>query len=92
MNYSTLTLTITKEEARDTIAKRVSGVKIRDFHGRYEFTSPVGYHLAELSDMSLSNGEQGSQLKYRTAIISPVAAPARSKARQIKDAVAKYRY
>ena len=92
MNYSTLTLTITKEEARDVIAKRISGVKIREFNGRYEFMSPIGYHLAELSDVSLPNGDRGSQLKYRTAILSPIAAPARSKARQIKDAVAKYRY
>ena len=92
MNYSTLTLTITKEEARDMIAKRVSSVKIREFHGRYEFRSPVGYHLAELSDVSLPNGEQGSQLKYRTAMISPIAAHARSKARQITDAVVKYSY
>ena len=92
MNFSTVTLTVTKEEARARIAERISGVRTRKSNGRYEFTSPVGFRLAELSDASLPSGEQGSQLKYRTAIISPVVAPARSKALEIKNAVAKYRY
>ena len=92
MNYSTMTLTVTQEEARDMIAERVLAVKIRESNGHYEFRSPVGIHLAELSGVNLPNGEQGSRLKYRTAMISPIAAPARSKAQQIKDVVAKYRY
>ena len=92
MNYSTLTLTLSKEEARNAIAERVSGVKVKRSDGYYTYMSPAGFHLAELSDVTLPDGNQGSRLKYRIAMISPVAAPARSKARQIKRAVEKYRY
>ncbi|QOS13432.1 uncharacterized protein HfgLR_20985 (plasmid) [Haloferax gibbonsii] len=92
MKYETLDLTIPKEQARDVIAARVDGVRIREFHEYYEFTSLSGFHLAELSDRRLPNGERGARIKYRTAIVSPVAATARSKAREIKNAVEKYRY
>ncbi len=92
MKYEALDLTIPKEQARDVIAARVDGVRIREFHGYYEFTSLSGFHLAELSGRKLPNGERGARLKYRTAIVSPVAAAAHSKAREIKSAVEKYRY
>ena len=92
MNYATMRLEITAAEARDIIAERVDGVRIREFHGHYEFRSPSGIHLAELSDLTLPDGDRGAQLKYRTAVISPVAALARSKAWQIKRAVEQHRY
>ena len=92
MNYATLELAISKDEARAIIAEHVDGVHIRESRGDYEFRSPTGFHLAAVSDLSLPNGEQGARLKYRTSMISPVAALARSKARRIKTAVEKHRY
>lgn len=92
MNYATMDLEISKEAARERIESRVSGVRIKTAQDRYEFSSPMGFHLAELSTATLPNGEEGARLKYRTAIISPVAAVARSKAQQIRRAVESHRY
>ena len=92
MNYETVDLELTAQAAREEITDRVGGLQVREFRDRYEFSSPLGFHLAELTPVTLSNGEAGSRLTYRTAVVSPVAAVARAKAQRIRRAVEPYGY
>lgn len=92
VNYQSIDLALAPDEARDIVAERVPGVTIREFRDRYEFVSPIGYHLAELSETRLPNGDRGAELTYRTAMISPVAARARRKAEAIREALSDHRY
>ncbi|MFC7168687.1 hypothetical protein [Halobium salinum] len=92
MNYAVLDLTLDAEAARDRVVDRVSGVSVRSADDRYEFLTPSGFHLAELSNATLPDGEHGSRLTYRTAMVSPVAASARRKAEAVCAALAPYRY
>lgn len=92
MNYAELDLAVDREAARERITDRVSGISVRTTGERDEFLTPSGFHLAELAGVTLPNGERGSRLTYRTAIVSPVAAHARLKAQQIRDAIEPHRY
>lgn len=91
-NYRTLTLQIEKEAARKLISQKVGGMKVRERSGTIEYSMPSGMHLATLTDIRLPNGERGSRLKYRTAIVSTWAIHARTKAREIHDAVPDHKY
>jgi hypothetical protein len=92
MNYESIDLVLSPGEARELVGTRVSGIDVRRFGDRYEFVSPLGYHLAELAPVRLPDGEGGSRLTYRTAMVSPIAANARRKASEIRTALADYRY
>ena len=91
MNYESIDLALDPDEARSIVTERVSGLTVREFGDRYEFTSPLGYHLAELSETRLGDGERGARLTYRTAMVSPIAANARRKAREIRSALDAHR-
>lgn len=90
MNYETLLLDVSRDEARETVTDRVSGLRVTEFHDYVEFSTSFGFHLAELADAQLPGGKTGTRLRYRTAIVSPVAAVARSKAQEIKRALESY--
>lgn len=89
--YSAIDLAIDKEAADELITRRVSGISRQVQGGSYEYKTPSGMHLATVSDVRLSSGDQGSRLRYRTTILAPFAAHARSKAREIRKAVAEHR-
>jgi hypothetical protein len=91
MNYASLELSVEPAEARRAILRRVPGLSVTEFDGRHEFQTRTGFHLAELSATTLPNGERGSILRYRTAMISPIAAHARWKAEAIRSAVDEHR-
>jgi hypothetical protein len=92
MNYDSVDLVLPPGEARELVRAQVSGIDVRTLGDRYEFVSPLGYHLAELAPVGLPDGERGTRLTYRTAMVSPVAANARRKAAEIRAALADYRY
>lgn len=92
MQYSTIDLTLDTETARERILARVSGITCRETDGSIVFRSSSGFHLAELTEVTLPNGETGTRLSYRTTILSPTAATARRKAKRIRDAVESQRY
>lgn len=91
MRYSTITLDIDKETARERISERVRNVRTKTEQGRVEYTTNAGLVLAVLTDAKLPSGDQGSKLRYRTAIISTHHSHAKETARKIRDAVESYR-
>lgn len=92
MNYRSVDLKIERDAARRIIANRVTAVVIQDAGNTVEIRSPAGFHLASLSDVTLPDGERGTKLRYRTAIISSSAAHARRWAKKIRDTMVEYEY
>lgn len=84
-------LGIDRETARSLIVERINSIRSRELDAVTEFSTPTGFHLAELSATSFPDGSEGSTLRYRTAMISPVAANARRKSAQIRDTVKEHR-
>ncbi|WP_254546191.1 hypothetical protein [Halomarina pelagica] len=91
VEYETLYLRVTKEEAARRISERVEHVACADEGGVIDYRTNVGVHLATLSDVTLESGEPGTKLRYRTSVIRPHLFHARNEARQIRDAVERYR-
>lgn len=91
MRYSTITLDVDKETAREHISERVRNVRTKTERGRIEYTTNPGLVLAVLTDETLPSGERGSKLRYRTAIVSTHYSHAKETARKIRDAVEPYR-
>jgi len=92
VNYRTLDLQIEMDTARKVITHEVGGLTVREHAGTIEYTMPSGMHLATLSAIRLPNGERGTRLKYRTAIVSSWAIHARTKAQEIHRAVAAHKF
>lgn len=92
MKYESITLDLELEEARKLVGNRVSGLSVREQKGRIEYASQSGYRLAVLKETTLPNGDAGTTLQYRTTMLSPTAAFARQKAREIRHAVDSHRY
>ena len=92
MHYESILLSIEVDQARTLISERVLGISARKVDGTIEYESQTGYHLADLTETTLPNGKSGAQLRYRAVMISPTAAYARQKAREIRDAVVSYQY
>lgn len=90
MNYDEIILSIEKDEARKRIAEHVSDMRVTTTDGEVEYRTNAGLWLAVLSDATLPSGEQGSKLRYRTSLITPFLAHARTKARKIRRAVENY--
>jgi hypothetical protein len=90
VNYESLLLDVKRDEARRLVADGVAGVRVTEFHDYVEFSTVFGFHLAELEDARLPDGSRGTRLTYRTAIISPVAAVARAKAREIRATLERF--
>ena len=91
MNYRSMVLNITPEEAAEIIRSTDIEVRSRTRGNEIEFTTPGGYHVASLSPISLPDGSRGARLKYRTALVAPFAAHARRSARTIKATMTDYR-
>jgi len=87
MNYRTVDLPVDLADARRHIAERVDGLVVEEASGSVEFRTPSGLRLATLSPVTLSDGERGTRLEYRTAIVSSSAAHARRKAAEIRAAI-----
>lgn len=87
MNYRSVDLPIDLAEARRRIAERVDGLVVEEAPDVAEFRTPSGLRLATLTEVTLPDGEPGTRLEYRTAIVSSSAAHARRKAAEIRAAV-----
>lgn len=92
LNSRRVDLRIEKEAAKKLIGRSVSGVSTRERGRVIEYTMPSGMHLATLTDVERSNGDRGTRLEYRTAVVAPWADHARRKARTIRDAAIEYRH
>lgn len=90
MNYRSVDLDISPEEAADIIRSTDIDVRSRTQGNEIKFTTPGGYHVASLSPTTLPDGSRGVSLKYRTTIIAPFAAHARRTARRIKATLTEY--
>lgn len=90
MNYRSIDLDIPPEEAREIINATVTGVRSKDRGTDIVYTTPGGYTIAFLTSISIRDGEPGTRLKYRTAMISPSAAHARRRAWKIKSVLSRY--
>ena len=90
MNYQSIDLNISPEEAAAIIRSTDIDVWSRTQGNEIEFTTPGGYHVASLSPTSLPNGTRGARLRYRTVMIAPFAVHARRRARNIKAALVDY--
>lgn len=91
VSYNTVYLDVAKEAAAHRIKAKLPGVHRRTVDDSYRYQTPNGVHLATLSDATVESGRQGSKLRYRTSVVRPHLAPARSKAKAIRDAVDEYR-
>lgn len=91
MRYEEIVLSIEQDEARNHIADHVSDLRVTTSDGKIEYRTNAGIRLAVLSDATLPSGEKGSKLRYRTTLITPSLAHARTKARTIRRAVENYK-
>lgn len=84
-------LSVDKEDARSRIIESVENIRSSQNNDRITIRSPTGINLAILSDYDLPDGTHGSKLEYRTGPMIPHGiAPAVTKAKRIRGAVAKY--
>lgn len=90
MNYRSIVLEISLEEAADIIRSADIEVRSRTRGNEIDFTTLGGYHVASLSPTALPDGSPVSRLRYRTALVAPYAAHARRRARRIKAALTEY--
>lgn len=91
MAYRTVDLDIGKGAARTAIMSYVNGLRTRTGGSTIEFISPAGYHVASLSDSTLSEGETGSRLKYRVSWLPLWGANARRTSNDIRQAMNAHR-
>lgn len=91
MNYSELRLDISVDEADDILSTRVSGIRRTRSDGTILYKSNSGITIAKLKDPPRGSSKGGSVLRYRTAMVSPTMATARTKARKIKDVLSAHR-
>lgn len=92
MNYETVLVDLPLDAARRRVLERVNGVAVRERGGAVEVHGNAGHHLATLAPATLPDGSAGTRLRYRTAMVSPVHATARRRARAVYDALADRRY
>lgn len=91
VNFETVYLSVPKEEAATHISERVSHIRRTRTKGGYEFHTNVGIHLATLTDVTYNSGGSESKLRYRTSYIRPHLFHAHNKAREIRNAVERFR-
>lgn len=92
MNYRSIDLALEQESAHERITTKVDGLSVRRQGKSIEYRTPSGFHLATLTDVRLPNGQRGTRLKFRTAVVAAWAAHTRRKAAEIRDAVVSDRY
>lgn len=89
MTYTEITLSIPPKQAAARISESVSGVRRTQDGDRYVYKTNSGTTLAILKP---ADGQEGrSILRYRTTMLSPQLAPARRKARRIRDVLEAHR-
>lgn len=90
MSFETISLRLEKADAHRIITSKVEGLRSKRVDKSIEYRGGDGMLLAVLSDID-SNDRAKSKLRYQTSIITPPLAHGRTKAREIRDAVAEYR-
>lgn len=88
MTYSEVTLSISPDEAAKLISESVSGIRRTRDDDSYVYKTNSGVTLAILKPAHRHEGR--SILRYRAAMISPQLAPARRKARRIRDVLSEH--
>lgn len=91
MRFETILLSLERDEARELISDRVSDIRSNTTNGEIEYRTNAGILLAVLSETVLPSDETGSKLRYRTVMISPQLAHARTQAQAIKRAVESFK-
>lgn len=90
MHYSELSLDVPLEEAASVVSRSVSDLRRTEDDGTVTFKTNSGVTVATLTDASTTSASGRTRLKYRTTMISPSMASARTKARQVRDALQAY--
>lgn len=90
MHYSELSFDISLEEAASVVSRSVSDLRRTEDDGTITFKTNSGVTVATLTTVSTTAGSGSTRLKYRTTMISPSMATARTKARQVRDALKAY--
>ena len=89
--YKTIYLSISKDEAVSIISEKVPDVGRRRVGNTVKYQAGGGLHLATLSEATVTSGEQGSKLRYRTSVVRPHLVDSWAKAKAIRAAVDEYR-
>jgi len=92
MRYTEILLTLGKDEAHSRIRKRVKAGRVKTTGEEIEYRTNSGLLLGTLSETELPSGETGSKLRYRTSTINSSLSHGRTTAKQLRNAVEKYRY
>ncbi|WP_440009903.1 hypothetical protein [Halomicrococcus sp. SG-WS-1] len=90
MSFETLYLRLEKADAHRIISSKVEGLRSKRVDDSIEYQGNDGMLLAVLSDIDSDDGRE-SKLRYQTSVITPPLAHGRTKAREIRDAVAEYK-
>lgn len=89
MTYAEITLSIPPADAASRVSESVSGIRRTRDGDRYVYSSNSGTTLAILKPAA--DGASRSVLRYRTTMLSPQLAPARRKARRIREVLEAHR-
>lgn len=89
MTYSEVELSIAPREAAALISESVKDVRRTRDGDRFVYKTNSGATLAIIKPVPRVDGR--SSLRYRTTMISPQLAPARRKARRIRDVLGEHR-
>jgi|GEM_PF-3529429 len=90
MQYSELLLDISLADAADAVSGSVSGLSRTTDDDTVRFRTNSGTTVAYLSDATERGGPARTRLRYRTTMMSPSMATARTKARAVRNALAEY--
>ncbi|RBI58423.1 hypothetical protein DMJ13_26740 [halophilic archaeon] len=90
MSFETISLRLEKADVHRIITEDVEGLRSKRVDDSIEYRGNDGMLLAVLSDIDSNDGAE-STLRYQTSILTPPLAHGRTKAREIRDAVAEYR-
>lgn len=86
-DYSTIDLTVSKEDARDAIQEAVKGLSVSESAEEIKFRSNSGQQVAVLT----SGDEDGTAtLRYRSSPSLSVRGDETRRARKVREAVAEY--
>lgn len=91
MHYSELVLDLPLDDAAVLVSRTVDGLSRTRDEGTITYRTNSGTIVAKLVDVSDESTPGVTRLRYRTTMVSPSMASARTTAREIRNALAEHR-